>query len=115
VTLRSWIRKLFAWIRTLHAGANTILFDPKLVAKGPASIDLSTIGDFTAGPSALAVTSTMLIVGPLGANGITIDRSSPSDFRLFYVSPTGNLTLQNLTLSGGIARGRRTTKAPLAG
>ena len=35
--------------------------------------------------------------------GVTIQRdSSAPDFRLFYVSASGSLTLENLTLTGGL-------------
>jgi uncharacterized repeat protein (TIGR01451 family) len=40
----------------------------------------------------------------LAGNGATITRSSGA-FRLFYVSTSGNLTLENLTLSNGLAQG----------
>ena len=43
------------------------------------------------------VTTTILING----NGSTIDRNSGTSFRLFALSSTGNLTLNNLTLTDG--------------
>src|SRR5581483_5863 len=54
-----------------------------------------------AGPSALVVTTPVTIQG----TGETIARQSADAFRLFQVPATGALTLQNLTLTGGLARG----------
>jgi FG-GAP repeat len=51
-----------------------------------------------------SVTSEITIQG----NGATIGRSSAGGtptFRLFFVAPTGDLTLQNVTLQGGLAKG----------
>jgi Ca2+-binding RTX toxin-like protein len=90
------------------SGADTITFDPSLFNNGPVTIDLSTVGDTTVGPSALGITSDITIVGPQGANGLTIERdSSVSNLRLFYVGASGDLTLQNLTLSNGAALGNK--------
>lgn len=90
------------------SGADTISFDPSLFSSGPATIDLSIVGDTTVGPSGLAITSDITIVGPDGANGLSITRdSSVANLRLFYVGSTGDLTLQNLTLSGGTALGNQ--------
>src|SRR5262249_18087318 len=61
------------------------------------------------GPSALLIThSDTLVIDALTGltKGITIARdSSAANFRLFDVQPTANLTLQGLTLSGGLAQG----------
>jgi len=60
----------------------------------------------TFGPSGLRVDTNVTIYG--GTSKITIARdeaAQPERLRLFYVSPTGNLTLRNLTLSGGRAKG----------
>ena len=54
-----------------------------------------------------AITSTIIISG----NGATIQRALTAtndfdgSFRLMYVGPGGNLTLQNLTLRNGLAQG----------
>ena len=88
--------------------ANTILFAPELTANGPANFNLSIVGDNTFGPSALLITSPISIEGPTGANGVTIRRNAlvaVNRLRLFYVAPMGQLTLQDLTLSDGVARG----------
>ncbi len=88
------------------SGADTISFDPSLFSSGPVTIDLSIVGDTTVGPSGLAITSDVTIVGPDGANGLSITRdSSVANLRLFYVASTGDLTLQSLTLSDGAALG----------
>ena len=70
------------------------------------TIALGQDGDDTFGPSALLVGTPLTIDG--GANKIVITRdpvAQPTRLRLFYVSPSGNLTLKNLTLSGGLAQG----------
>ena len=88
------------------SGADTISFDPSLFASGPATINLSIVGDTTVGPSGLAITSDITIIGPGGTDGLTIARdSSVSNLRLFYVGSGGDLTLQSLTLSDGAALG----------
>src|SRR5688500_9691114 len=59
-------------LRAAIAGAasgDRILFAAALVAGGPATITLSTAGDFTFGPSALLVGTTLTIEGPAGNNG----------------------------------------------
>ncbi len=87
---------------------DTITFAPALTASGPATLDLSIDGDDTFGPSALLVTRPVSIIGPSGPNGLTIARdttAAPYRLRLFYVASSGNLTLQYLTLSDGLAHG----------
>jgi hypothetical protein len=86
------------------AGADTIFFAAGLTASGPATVNLSTSGDGTAGPSAFGITSEITITGPTGFNGITLNNTLV-DQRLFYVSSAGSLTLNSLTLSGGKAKG----------
>ncbi len=84
---------------------DTITFDPSLTAAGPATITLTTIGDDTAGPSDLGITTNITITGPTGtANGITLANGTTGQ-RLFYVGVGGSLTLNNLTLTGGSAQG----------
>jgi hypothetical protein len=58
----------------------------------------NSVHGFNALPS---ITSVITIQG----NGATIKRDSGSvtDFRLFVVEPTGGLTLDDVTLSGGVA------------
>jgi CSLREA domain-containing protein len=84
------------------SGPDTISFDASLAGQ---TILLSTAGDTTAGPSALAITSTLSIEGLSGA-GITIARDgAAANLRLFYVASSGALTLSNLTLANGRAAG----------
>ncbi len=82
---------------TADGGTDTIEFDPSLTAGGPATIALSTVGDNTFGPSDFGISTNITIQGPAGSNGITLDNSGSQ--RLFYVSPAGSLTLENLTLT----------------
>jgi hypothetical protein len=84
-----------------YPGPDTITFAPVLAG---ATISLTTTdpaaGD---GPSAFAVSSSITIDG--GAAGVTVARSAAGGtpaFRLFDVAGTGSLTLQHLTLRGGL-------------
>ena len=80
-------------------GPDTVTFDSSLDGK---TITLSTVGDTSVGPSAFLIASTIVIDGPGGDSGITLSAAGTA-MRFFDV--TGNLTLQNLTLSGGTALG----------
>jgi hypothetical protein len=85
------------------SGTDTIVFDSSLAGQ---TITLSLTGDDTIGPSALPVTTALNIDGPSSGSGVTLSGGGAgSDLRLFYVSPSGNLTLQDLTLSNGSAPG----------
>ncbi len=89
-------------LANVTSGNDTIVFAPAVAGQ---SFGLSTFfnpptGNF-AGPTGLIVSSGIVIQG----TGETITRTGSSTFRLFEVTATGNLTLQNLTLSGGIALG----------
>ena len=65
---------------------------------------LTTPHDSAAGLSGFGITSDITIDGSAG--GITVARSNAApNMRLFYVAPTGSLTLRRLTLQGGVARG----------
>jgi CSLREA domain-containing protein len=81
---------------------DTIDFDGSLAGQ---TIGLSTVGDSTYGPSALLINKQLTITGLTGNSGITIARTSPGPMRLFYIDPTGILTLRNLTLANGWAKG----------
>ncbi len=91
-------------------GAQTISMDPSLAG---ATLRLAIVGDNTFGPTALRIPtgSYITIEGLIGAGGgMTITRDSvaaPDRLRLFYVEAGGELTLNNLTLSGGLAQGGR--------
>jgi hypothetical protein len=89
---------------TAHPGPDTIGFAPALAG---ATISLTTRDPAAAdGPSAFAVSSSITIDG--GSAGVTVARSAAGGtpaFRLFDVAASGALTLQHLTLRGGLAQG----------
>ena len=67
-----------------------------------ASFDFTAPNDSTNGANALAViTGSVTIIG----NGSTIERTGGAAFRLFDMAAGGSLTLQDLTLQGGLAQG----------
>jgi hypothetical protein len=71
-----------------------------------ATIALSTAGDYTYGPSALPIPAGQTVTINALGNGVVIQRDTTvANLRLFYVAPTGNLTLVNVTLQGGKAQG----------
>ena len=79
--------------------ADIILFAPNLANK---TVGLTSVDPNDAvGPSALVVSTPVTIAG----TGQTITRTGSADFRLFYVTTAGNLTLENLTLTNGLAQG----------
>ena len=93
-----------------NAEADTITFAPALTTSGDATINLTIfdtgVNSGEVGPTAFQISTDVTIIGPSGDNGITIARDgSAADFRLFHVTATGTLALENLTLSGGVARG----------
>jgi CSLREA domain-containing protein len=89
---------------------NALNFSPALVVTAPQTLNL-TLFDSGAdsdefGPTALAISSTITLAGPI-TNGITLARS-PSityTFRLLRVTSLGHVTLRNLTLQNGLAVG----------
>lgn len=88
------------------AGSGTISFN---LTAGQNTITLENAATYPngflypAGPSAFIVTGDITIQG----SGQLIQRdASAADFRLFYVAPGANLTLNDVQLSGGIAQGR---------
>src|SRR5262249_13807532 len=83
------------------SGPDVIQFAPSLLGQ---TINLSVAQDTAFGPTALDINSPVTIVGPTG--GVTISRAaSVNNLRLFEVLRSGQLTLQNLTLSQGQALG----------
>jgi len=98
------LRSALAYAQT-NGGTPTITFSPALAGQ---TVVLTNIGDGTFGPSALLVTNTVTIDG--GTNGIVISQgiggvSPTGGMRIFYITSNGNLTLKNLTVSGGLAQG----------
>ena len=84
------------------AGPHTIDFAPGLAGS---TILLSTVGDTTWGPTALAIAEDIEITGD-AALGITIARDTGgTEMRLFYVEEDAALTLINVTLRDGLIRG----------
>ncbi len=79
---------------------DTIVFAANLA---DATISLSTIGDTSIGPSAFLITNNQVTIQGTRQT-ITLASGTPA-MRLFAVTPTGNLTLEDLTLSNGIAQG----------
>ena len=81
---------------------DTIVFDLS------GTIDLNTADDITAGPSAFRITSNISIDASSAPTGIALRRDpalGAAALRFFLVSAGGNLTLNDLTLSGGRATG----------
>lgn len=88
------------------SGADTIVFAPSLTATGDATIALTTVGDTRFGPAAFAITTEVTIQGSSGGRGITLLRDGAvPKLRHFNVAAGGALTLENLTLKDGLARG----------
>jgi CSLREA domain-containing protein len=89
-------------------GSQTVSFSPALAS---ATFRLRVVGDSTFGPSALRIPAgaNVRILGPQGdGRGVTLARDeamAPERLRLFHVAAGGELTLDRVTLSGGLARG----------
>ncbi|MBX9625804.1 MAG: hypothetical protein K2X82_18535, partial [Gemmataceae bacterium] len=97
--------------------ADTIVFDASVRGK---TVGLTTFTNLSAstadvpqpaGPSAFLVTTPITIRG----TGETITRTGGNAFRLFQVTAAGNLTLDTLTLSNGLAQGFAGGAAGLGG
>ncbi len=95
----------------INAANNTAAGDTYVInLQANATYDLTQIDNYWYGPDGLPAISSNII---LQGNGATIQRDSTAtnDFRLFYVSgglsglAAGSLTLDNLTLQGGVAKG----------
>src|SRR5262249_7275104 len=72
------------------------------IQSGLGAINLTAVGDNSYGPSAFVISKAITI----NANGATIQRNSGvTRLRIFYVSPTGTLTLNDALLQSGIALG----------
>ena len=84
---------------TAGSGSDTI------VLTAGSTYSISTVDNNDWGPTGLpAITSNITIAGD-SRSGATIQRTGATAFRLVYVAPTGNLTLQNLTVTNGLAQG----------
>ena len=84
--------------------SGTIDFTNTLFAT-PQTIVLSSTNDSTFGPSALLINKQLSITGPSAGDRVTLAVSPASPMRVFFVGPTGNLSLSNINLSGGQAIG----------
>ncbi len=68
------------------------------------TVNLSVVDDTSLGASALVVSSTITIRG--NANGITIGRDEAAvEMRPFYVTSSGILMLDSISVAGGVAQG----------
>src|SRR5262249_23660810 len=91
---------------------NTITFDSRNL--DGRTITLSQVGDTTFGPSAFLVDSRIVIDGSSGGSGVTLSAHGTA-MRLFYVTTSGQLTLENLTVKSGLAQGFKGGDAGLGG
>src|SRR6185312_19622 len=85
---------------------DTITFDQNLSGPTTTTVDLSTVGDTTFGPSAFLISKAITIDGSAVTN-LVIERSAAAgtpNFRIFDVAATGSLTLEHLTVSNGVAQ-----------
>ena len=80
------------------AASDTIIFTREM------TINLTTTGNNTIGPSAFAITTDITITGNYLFNNHNINLQGNNQ-RLFYVASGGNLKLTSLTLSDSIAIG----------
>lgn len=79
------------------SGADTIVLAPE------STHVLTDVNNSTYGPTGLPVVSSEITIQ---GNGSTIKRGSGApEFRLISVNPDGNLTLQQITITGGLASG----------
>jgi hypothetical protein len=94
--------------RLATATANIVRFDTGGAFASGGTIALSTVGGTPRGPTALAITWNVEIDGPSSTGqGVTISANvQVAPMRLFYVAAGASLTLQDLTLTGGVAQGR---------
>jgi hypothetical protein len=76
---------------------------PSTICLTESVYNLTTVDNTTDGANGLpSITGDITIVG----NGATIQRDPAAPaFRLFHIAATGSLTLDNLTVSGGLASG----------
>lgn len=100
----------------MAANGDEIEFPPSLSGQ---AITLIIVGDTSAGRSGVRVDTMLRLSGPTG--GITITQNAPTiagvppGMRLFLVGPSGNLTIRNVTLAGGLAQGGNGGKGLFSG
>ena len=92
---------------------DTITFAAGLAGQ---TITLTSVAETTYGPSALYVNKPLTIVGLTGASGVTIARGTGApEMRLLRVGTGGLLTIRNVTISNGFARGTTGQSADAGG
>jgi len=96
------LREAIYIAENLRAGADTITFDPALAGQ---TIFLSQVGTYAFGPTGLGISTDITIQGLTGNSGITISQNRAGGMRLFGVFAGAELTLEYLTLTGGVAQG----------
>ncbi len=111
VSLREAVRSIFQGSNLntdvvpvgAYGSGDTILFAASLAGQTIAVNVADSSGTF--GPSAFAITKPVAILGD-SAQGITITRNTTAvnSLRFFDVLPTGKLTLQSVSLVGGLAQ-----------
>lgn len=87
------------------ASPGAVNFSSELFSNGAATIYLTSVGDVDFGPSALRIDGQVAIAGPGGTNMLTLTRSNAVPMRFFHVSSLGKLSLKNVSLTNGLARG----------
>jgi hypothetical protein len=95
------LRSIISTANTNADGSNTIVFD----VTGTIDLTAAPLNPSTGifpGPTAFDVNKPLTILG--GGQTITRDAAAPN-FRFFFVEATGNLSLSNLTLTNGLAKG----------
>ncbi|MFN4258554.1 MAG: choice-of-anchor Q domain-containing protein [Gemmataceae bacterium] len=85
------------------AGHDTIVFGADVFGETITALLNDTNNPFAFGPTAFVITSSITIAGNPNELGVTIDGNDSQ--RLFGVMEGANLTIQYLTLTGGLAQG----------
>jgi hypothetical protein len=80
-------------------GGGVVTFAPALAGQ---TLNPGTVGSFSFGPTGLAISGAVTLEGPSGNSGVTISQNAPNGMRLFGVFAGATLTVQNLTLTGGL-------------
>src|SRR5262249_45399541 len=87
-------------------GSGVVTFASSLTSSGPTTLNLgNNVDSFSFGPTGLGISGDVTIQGPTGSNGITISQNRTGGMRLFGVFAGASLTLQFVTLTGGMAQG----------